>query len=665
MGYFEGGTTYATSRSAPTEKCRYRRPQAGAVYTLNGGSDGPANHTQRAETIQGASNEAEAGDRLGTALAFGNVDESGKGALMVGAPGNDNNTGCVHVIAPWRQTYGLECQHSVVTDCEGNLIFTQKPFDQVWIASTTKTMTVLLASERTRLPVGDPKRMSLDDEYVVPSWCAWDIPGSLVPLRSGETMTLRELMWTCLFMSGNDAAFAIADLCEGSGGPNTSVPNFIAAMNAKAAALGMNGTHFHNPAGLDNEPVGPELGEHYSTPHDMMLLSRAAMEDDLVREIVGSTEFTMTRRYAGGINVEQTFHSFFTGVLGNAIQPMNGIKGGSTPRAQATGLFSGGVPGRGDALVTTFLTPNNGTQYISDAAHLMQLGTRECDFDFTYSQSPFQVYYLGELSTCQQCIEGQALELDYGPPGDLVIDAIQTVGQQILGRLEVTHIMEGNLPNGGSVQIGIGPFQDRSEITIHNMSDTATEILFAPSAGGTAVPYQIPAQGFVTVPPFASASGLAQYTATISDIGTGRLSTPISIETTYGFEINASAATGGTPGFSTTLERDPGLFNENLSVTMFGHDPVGGTVLLAAHPNGATVDVPETEGDGPDVIDTASAVADLRVGPNPFKESSTLRFRLTQSAHVETSIYDAVARSAPQTSATSRWVVAVDLGRSG
>ena len=46
-------------------------------------------------------------------------------------------------------------------------------------------------------------------------------------------------------------------------------------------------------AGLDNEAIGPELGEHYSTPH-----------------------------------------------------------------AQGTGLFSAGVPGRGDALVATFLTPN-------------------------------------------------------------------------------------------------------------------------------------------------------------------------------------------------------------------------------------------------------------------------------------------------------------------
>jgi hypothetical protein len=359
----------------------------------------------------------------------------------------------------------------------------------------------------------------------------------------------------------------------------------------------------------------------------------------------------MTRRWAGGATEDQIFHSFFTGVLGNAIQPMNGIKGGNTPNAKGTGLFSAGLPGRGDALVTTFYTPDgSGNHYIDDAAYLMQLGARECDFDFAYAGNVWEPYYFADFPTCDECVEGRALELQFGPPGDLVFDAHRTVGEGVQARIEMNHILEAEVPSDGAIEIGIGPFESRSEVVIHNMGTTAAEVLFVPSAGGTAIPLTIPAAGRVTVPPYASPAPLAQYTATIADNGGVRVGAFLSIETTYAFEVDAAPLAGSAPVLSVELRRDPGLINDNLSLRVVGRDPApGGRLWIVGHEPGAVVGV---DPDGEPVLSGESgAVSAISAGPNPFVKETTLRFTLERDAIVRAEIFDAtgrLVRSAPE-----------------
>lgn len=71
-------------------------------------------------------------------------------------------------------------------------------------------------------------------------------------LRAGETYTVEELLYGMMLVSGNDAAVALA--CHTAG----SVQAFADMMNDKARALGMTGSAFENPSGLDAEG-------HYST----------------------------------------------------------------------------------------------------------------------------------------------------------------------------------------------------------------------------------------------------------------------------------------------------------------------------------------------------------------------------------------------------------------
>ncbi|OLD90515.1 MAG: hypothetical protein AUG96_02010 [Chloroflexi bacterium 13_1_20CM_4_66_15] len=76
-------------------------------------------------------------------------------------------------------------------------------------------------------------------------------------LTPGERLTVRELLYGVFLNSGNDAAETLA-------ASGTSRSTFIAAMNTKAARLGLHGTHFNNPTGLD-------APGHYSSAYDLAL----------------------------------------------------------------------------------------------------------------------------------------------------------------------------------------------------------------------------------------------------------------------------------------------------------------------------------------------------------------------------------------------------------
>ena len=138
-------------------------------------------------------------------------------------------------------------------------------------ASTTKIMTAILALEQGRL----------DDRVTVPANLQAD--GSLMGLQSGETLTLKELLYGLLLPSGNDAALVIAQHISGS------VESFVAAMNAKAQAIGLTDTHFENPHGYDSP-------NHYSSARDLWRLAVYALENPVFAEIVSTPVAKVTGR---------------------------------------------------------------------------------------------------------------------------------------------------------------------------------------------------------------------------------------------------------------------------------------------------------------------------------------------------------------------------------
>ena len=158
-----------------------------------------------------------------------------------------------------------------------------KIFDKVYPASTTKIMTALLAL----------KNGNMDDVVTVSSHATdfnWD--ESTCGLRTGDKVTLYDLVCGLLLHSGNDCGTAIAEHIAGS------EEAFAEMMNEEAAALGATGTHFMNPHGLHDE-------NHYTTVYDIYLMLNEALSYPKFAEVMQLSSYNLTFTRNGE---EQTIH---------------------------------------------------------------------------------------------------------------------------------------------------------------------------------------------------------------------------------------------------------------------------------------------------------------------------------------------------------------------
>ncbi len=156
-------------------------------------------------------------------------------------------------------------------------------------ASTTKILTALLIAEDC----------DLDETVTVPKE-AEGVEGSSVYLRAGEEIAVRDLLYGLMLRSGNDCAVTLAVHHSGS------VEKFVRAMNARAVRLGAEHSSFANPHGLPDE-------RHYTTPRDLALITCAAMENAVFREVVSCRCYAprgwknknkMLAEYEGAIGVK-------------------------------------------------------------------------------------------------------------------------------------------------------------------------------------------------------------------------------------------------------------------------------------------------------------------------------------------------------------------------
>ncbi|XOB40867.1 MAG: D-alanyl-D-alanine carboxypeptidase family protein [Candidatus Nealsonbacteria bacterium] len=129
------------------------------------------------------------------------------------------------------------------------------------IASLTKLMTALVVIENNP-DLSKTITISRDAEnkYNVP------IYGNL---KTGQKVSLENLLNLMLHYSSNDAAFALAE--------SVGLNNFIEKMNQKAKDLGLENTHFINPTGLDPQDI--DTVPNYSTSYDLMLLSKYILKN--------------------------------------------------------------------------------------------------------------------------------------------------------------------------------------------------------------------------------------------------------------------------------------------------------------------------------------------------------------------------------------------------
>ncbi len=148
----------------------------------------------------------------------------------------------------------------------GTVLFASGEDERRAPASVTKVMTLLLAAEAVER--GD---IALEDA-VTASQRAQSMGGSQIWLEAGEEMSVSELIKCVAVVSANDCAVALAEHIAGSEAA------FVERMNARAAELGLQNTHFTNCTGLFDDP------EHYTSALDLAVMSRELLGREWIKD---------------------------------------------------------------------------------------------------------------------------------------------------------------------------------------------------------------------------------------------------------------------------------------------------------------------------------------------------------------------------------------------
>jgi len=168
----------------------------------------------------------------------------------------------------------LSAKHCIVTEYEsGRILYEKNAYRKSAMASTTKIMTAMIVIAECDL-----------EETVTVSQNAASIGGSEIKLKTGEKISVNDLLYGLMLESGNDAATALAEHTAGT------VEDFCILMNNKAKEIGADNTNFTSPHGLDDD-------EHYTTAYDLSLITKEALGNETFRQIVSTKTYTAGKRH--------------------------------------------------------------------------------------------------------------------------------------------------------------------------------------------------------------------------------------------------------------------------------------------------------------------------------------------------------------------------------
>lgn len=158
---------------------------------------------------------------------------------------------------------------AVTIDMDTGEIIYAKDVDRqhMFPASTTKLMTALLFAENMK------KEDTITYTESGKKQPEYSLNLNMHNMPVGETMTAEAAMDALLLYSANDMAYVIADNVA------KSSDKFIDMMNDKAKKLGLKGTHFVTPNGIDNYTE-----DHYTTPYELAIIGMNAFKNPWVRE---------------------------------------------------------------------------------------------------------------------------------------------------------------------------------------------------------------------------------------------------------------------------------------------------------------------------------------------------------------------------------------------
>lgn len=162
-----------------------------------------------------------------------------------------------------------DCYYAIlIDDTSKEVLASKNPYKRIYPASMTKLMTAMVVCDQI-----EEGKISLDDEVTISKNYYLSTPGAgNCDFSPGYRISVKNLLYGLLIDSNNFYAIILAELCAGD------EAEFCRMMNEKAKELGATGTNYSNSHGLDDP-------NHYTTPYDTYLITKAANEYEIIRDI--------------------------------------------------------------------------------------------------------------------------------------------------------------------------------------------------------------------------------------------------------------------------------------------------------------------------------------------------------------------------------------------
>ena len=226
-------------------------------------------------------------------------------------------------------------------------------------ASMAKMMTVYVAFDMIKRG-----ELKLDQQFDVrpETWQKWHGPqaGSTMFLSTGERVSVANLLYGIVTLSGNDACVVLAEGISGTEGA------FVDRMNEVAKKIGLNNSHFGTSNGW------PDNGVTYVTARDLAKLAAATIEDHpkLYKQFYSRRDFTWGKTLGSGAAITQANRDPLLGRVAGA----DGLKTGHTDEAGYGFTGSAEQGGRRLVMVVAGLTSFN--QRAAESVRFMDWGFR-------------------------------------------------------------------------------------------------------------------------------------------------------------------------------------------------------------------------------------------------------------------------------------------------
>ena len=239
----------------------------------------------------------------------------------------------------------LNSQNAILYDkTYQTVLYEKRAHERVPNASTTKMLTAIVAYENANI-----------EDLVPISKKAANTTGSVIGLKSGDIITLGDLIKGLLVRSGNDTAIAIAEFVGGD------VEQFAEMLNQKAKEMGLQNTHFVTPHGLDAE-------EHYSSAYDLVKIAEYLLNIDYLANIVKQQIITIqVNHQSRNLTTTNEMLALYDGA--------NGVKTGYTANAGRCLVTSCTKEGR--TLIAVVLGCGTKGQRTSDSKTLLNYGFQQ------------------------------------------------------------------------------------------------------------------------------------------------------------------------------------------------------------------------------------------------------------------------------------------------